>query len=331
MKVLFFEHDDRFIFGLPLGFRDAGHTILVSGPVHEEKIDRILHKFQPDLAMLLGWTTLHTDSNLHAIHDYCQRYDVPLIYWATEDPTFTHIFSLPLIKKTKPTYVFTVAPSKVPLYESLGIPAQHLPFAYQPSICKPVPCSSWCSKDIAVVANAYPNVLYANPRHYRRQSLRILIEPLLKKSMTIDFWGKHWDQMEPFLGMSIPKEHLHGYIHYLKAPHVYACSNIIIGLQNYPSELVTMRTYEILGSRGFLITSHNTELCQLFQHTQDLIISTSPEETLDYVDYYQQHPDQLDIIKNNGYKAVLNHTYAHRAQTIVNALQNVKILPSLMP
>lgn len=37
MKVLFFEHDNRFIFGLPLGFRDAGHTILVSGWVSEEK------------------------------------------------------------------------------------------------------------------------------------------------------------------------------------------------------------------------------------------------------------------------------------------------------
>lgn len=265
--------------------------------IRRKKIDRLLHRFQPDLAVLLGWTTFHTDSNLYAIHAYCQHYEVPLIYWATEDPTFTHSFTLPLIKKTNPAYIFTVAPSKVPIYESLGIPSMHLPFAYQPSICQPITCGNWCSKDIAVVANAYPNVLYATPEHHRRQSLSILIEPLLKNQITIDFWGNHWDQMEPFLGMSINQQYLHGNLHYLKAPHVYHCSNMIIGLQNYESELITMRTYEILGSRGFLITSYNTELCNLFQPNQDLLISNSPEETLDYVTYYRHHPDQLESIK----------------------------------
>lgn len=327
MKVLFFEYDDRFIFGLPLGFRDAGHKILVSGSLTEAKIHRLLHEFGPDLVVLLGWTLLHTDTNIYAIQEACHNYKVPVIYWATEDPTFTDSFSIPLIQKLKPDYVFTVASSKIATYEALGYPALYLPFAYQPSICKQSRCSDWCSKSIAVVANAYPNVLYAEPTHYRRTSIHILIKPLLEQCIPIDFWGKHWDEMQPYLGLPIHPKHIHGYLHYLKAPSVYHCSQIILGLQNYRSHVITMRTYEILGSGGFLITSFNEELARQFNHTKELILSTSPEETIDYVNHYKKHPESMTSIRANATKAVEKHTYGCRAKTIIDTLQKAKVIP----
>lgn len=320
MKVLFLESDARFIFGLPMGFRDAGHKILVSGSINEEKINNLITKFQPDFIVLLGWTTEHSDSNLILIGKTCDSYNIPLIYWATEDPTFTFDFSIPLIKKAAPKYIFTVAPSRIILYKSIGIGATHLPFAYQPSIHKPVKCGDWCKKNIAVVANAYPNVLHYDENHYRHKSLNILIKPLLKNNIPIDFWGKYWDKMKPFLGTTIDEKYLHGYLNYLQANHVYRCSDIILGLQNYYDELITMRTYEILGSGGFLITSYNTKLCELFTPNKDLVVSSCEEETLELVNFYNKHAELRDKIKKSGEIAVAEHTYRNRANTIINTL-----------
>lgn len=326
MKVLFFEKDDRFVFGLPLGFRDSGHKILVSGSINEEKVYRLINKFQPDLIILMGWTVEHTDSNLKLIGVTCDRYKIPLVYWATEDPTFINEFSIPLIKKTNPKYIFTISPSCIPVYESLGIGAAHLPFAYQPSIHQPVTCEEWCKKNIAVVANAYPNVLSWDENHYRHKSLDILIKPLIQNDIPVDFWGKYWDKMEPYLGTEINPNNIHGYLNYLQANNVYRCSNMIIGLQNYQDESITMRTYEILGSRGFLITSYNSRLCELFTPDKDLIVSSCEKETLDYVDFYSKHPELREKIKENGYKAVSEHTYKHRAEKMIDTLQKEGIL-----
>ena len=52
--------------------------------------------------------------------------------------------------------------------------------------------------------------------------------------------------------MDIPKDWIHGPMHYLETCKVYNSADIIIGLQNY-QELITQRTYEILGSGGFLL------------------------------------------------------------------------------
>ncbi|GKX30835.1 spore protein YkvP [Vallitalea longa] len=326
MNILFFENDDRFIFGLPLGFRDAGYKIIVSGTINEEKVYKLLKKFKPAMVILMGWTTQHTDYNLKLISTACDELTIPIIYWATEDPTFINEFSIPLIKKTNPKHVFTVSKSCISIYQSLGIEATHLPFAYQPSLHTPVKCEDWCSKDIAVVANAYPNVLNWDKNHYRKKSLEILIKPLIDNNVPIDFWGKHWDKMDSFLGKPIDKKCIHGYINYLQSNKIYRCSKINIGLQNYKDELITMRTFEILGSCGFLITSYNLRLCELFTPNDDLIVSSCKEETLEYVDFYSKHDTLREKIKVNGNKAVQIHTYRNRAEKIISTLKKEGII-----
>ena len=326
MKILFFENDDRFIFGLPLGFRDAGHKIIISGSINEEKVYNLLKKYKPDIVILMGWTTEHTDYNLQLINTACTQNKVPIIYWATEDPTFINEFSIPLINKLKPQHVFTVSKSCIKTYQELDIRATHLPFAYQPTLHKPTQCETWCTKNIAVVANAYPNVLNWDKNHYRKNSIKILIKPLIKNDITVNFWGKDWDKMEYYLGDYINKDYIHGYINYLQLNNIYRCSKINLGLQNYKDELLTMRTYEILGSSGFLITSYNSILYELFTPDKDLIVSTCEEETLDYVNFYSKHDTLREKIKENGNKAVQIHTYKNRASTIIDILKQEDII-----
>ena len=57
--------------------------------------------------------------------------------------------------------------------------------------------------------------------------------------------------MGPHLGVEIPKDWIRGYIDYTDANKIYSASDIILGLQNLPTQL-TQRTYEVLGLGGFL-------------------------------------------------------------------------------
>lgn len=320
MRMLFLESHPMWIHGLPNGFRDAGHEVMISGPLTEDNVPQMIKDFQPDLIITMGWGPENTSLKKQEwIHENVHATRIPHIYWATEDPTHTTSFTLPYLKKVQPDFVFTICPSSVKKYKELGIKAAHLDFAYHSSVNYPTNYPDIFKSRISVVANAYPNKMKMYPHHYRHQSMKTLIQPLLQKNIRIDFYGKYWDQMEPFLGIPIPEDWIHGYIPYTEANKIYNSADIIIGLQNHPTQL-TQRIYEILGSGGFLITNNTPEIHRLFKSGKDLITSSSPEETLQWVQYYLEHPKLRRLIQKQGNKSVKKHTYRHRAEYILGIL-----------
>ena len=102
--------------------------------------------------------------------------------------------------------------------------------------------------------------------------------------------------MKNILGVDIPRDWIQGYIDYTDANKVYSSSDIIIGLQNLPTQL-TQRTYEIMGSGGILLTNDIPIINRLFKSGRDLITSSSPEETIELVKYYLQYPEKRNVIK----------------------------------
>jgi spore maturation protein CgeB len=326
MKVLFLESDHRFIFGLPLGFRDMGEEVVVSGALDEQTINRLFREFKPNLVVMMGWTREHTQEKLAMISYAIKKYQVPLIYWATEDPTFTLSFSIPLIKKVCPDYIFTVSSQSLKLYRSLGYGADFLPFGYQPNACQRGKRKGSAHYGMSLIANAYPNVLKYDPKHYRKVSLNILLKPLLEKDITVDIWGERWEEMADFLGQELPHTWLHGGIHYLETRAVYRCSEMVIGLQNYKQDVIAMRTYEILGAGGFLITSHHKTLEEEFEKGKELLVVSSAKEMLENYAYYKEHPEERAQIQRWGELAARKHTYKKRAQRIIETLKKEGII-----
>nr|WP_052948036.1 glycosyltransferase [Aneurinibacillus tyrosinisolvens] len=131
--------------------------------------------------------------------------------------------------------------------------------------------------------------------------------------------------MKQHLGTDIPLEWQHGYLHYTEANKVYSSADIVIGLQNHQTQL-TQRTYEILGSGGFLLTQDTQEVRRLFTPGRDLVVSSSPEETLDLVHYYLNRPDKRDGIRARGLETVQKHSYKARADYMIKTLNNTGIL-----
>jgi spore maturation protein CgeB len=174
---------------------------------------------------------------------------------------------------------------------------------------------------IAVVANAYPEYLLKESDVFRMNSLETLISPLLQKDIRIDFWGNHWDSMNFFIKRRIPEHWLHGYLDYTQAYKVYSSAKIVIGLQNCTDQL-TQRTYEVLGSGGFLLTSNTPAVKGKFIPDRHLIVSSSPEETINKVKYYLSHHEERELILENAQKAIHNESYMHRAEQMLEVLDN---------
>ncbi|MGF9965874.1 glycosyltransferase family protein [Bacillus rhizoplanae] len=325
MRILFLESSQIWTAGLPKGFVDAGHKVMISGPLTQKNIPHMIESFQPDLVITIGWGVEHTDKKLKWIKKYLHEARTPLVYWAVEDPQFTTTWSLPLINKIQPSFVFTISPATVDYYKQQGIKAAYMDFGHHSSVHFPVDTIPQYQASIAVVANAYPDVLEKYPQHFRHHAINTLIRPLLAENIRIDFWGRHWDKMNPFLGMDIPKDWIHGYAPYNEANYIYSSTNIVLGLQNYPSQ-VTQRTYEILASGGFLLTMDTPGVRHLFQPGHDLVVSSSPEETVKLVKYFLEHPASCEKIREQGKLTVKIHNYQHRAEFMVNVLTKEGII-----
>jgi spore maturation protein CgeB len=103
----------------------------------------------------------------------------------------------------------------------------------------------------------------------------------------------------------------------------------MIGLQNYQTQ-VTQRTYEILGSGGFLLTSDIPAVRELFIPDKHFIVSSNPDETKNRVRYFLKRPELREKIRSAGMEAVKVHSYKqgfYTGQVIVTVV-NSPILDS---
>jgi len=337
MRILFLESSQIWIYGLPQAFKDAGHHVIISGPLTSNNIPRMITELKPDLAITIGWGLENTRQKQKWIGTYVHEAGIPLVYWAVEDPAFTETWSLPLIREIRPDFVFTISTATVDFYRQQGIKAAHLPFGYHPSVHSPGEVLSKYQCSIAVVANAYPDILtrlLANPvdfnklpNYYRLTSLYTLVRPLLAEKIRIDFWGRDWDQIPQILGVDIPPEWQHGFLPYKEARNVYSSADLVLGLQNYPFQ-VTQRTFEILASGGVLLTDDTPAVRTLFKPGKELIGISSPEETVKTVQYYLNSPEKRRHISAQGQLAVKQHSYRERVKYCLEILCENGIIPS---
>lgn len=325
MRILFLESGQIWSNNMARGFKANGHEVLISGPINKDNLSKMIEGFKPNFAITVGWGAEHTKEKQALIRQQMESYKIPLVYWAVEDPAYTEVWSIPLVNAIKPDFVFTICPEKIETYKQLGIPSDHLDFGYEESIHQPIDIRSEYESQIAIVANAYPDILERYPDHFRHKSLDILIRPLLKENIRIDFWGANWDKMDDYFGLKIPKDWIHGFLNYKEANKVYSSSKILLGLQNYP-DLLTQRTYEILGSGGFLLTIDTPGVRNNFIPGKDLVVSLTQEETIQRVKYYLNQSKERSQIQLQGREAVKKHTYKSRANKMITILIENNIL-----
>lgn len=329
MRILYLNEHPVWLYGLPWGFRHLGHEVKIVKKVSKEYLLPVMESFKPELLITVGWVHEYMRAEKRAlIKKITRNFSCLHAYWATEDITWLKKWSLPMVKATRPHVVFTINADCIPSYEKEGFRAFHLEFAYNPAY-------EGCGDegggeqgcDIALVANTY-NVWHY-PQYFRYQSINTLVKPLWDSDYDLLLAGGGWGKVPWPLSKQSKVRNI-GTIPFAKTFQIYRSARIVLNLQNQNEHKtqVTSRTFEIMGSGAFELTSRTLAVERLFTHRRHLVMSGSAEETLSLVDYYLTHEKERQEIAANGQREVLaRHTYDQRAAYILSCLNGLPKSP----
>ncbi len=327
MKVLIFGNR---IFSVDMlwGFRQAGCETRIINPATVAQMERVLEDSNPDLMLTLGAPLEYPREVL----DYIGKRATPrmkYIHWDTDGISSKYYRSvtgdgieMDLIHLSKPNLVLSMCPEMLEFIRSRGYPCERMDYAYSPLTHHPMKGYDNDQYYINLVGNSYIEYFKYYPDHFRYQSIKILLKPLLENGHTVHFRGDtgYRPLLKTLLGVDVPPQYFHGYLPYEKTCALYNSSFINLVTQNH-EQTITKRTFEILGSGGFALSSDNAGIRRLFLPGRDLVASASPAQTLEIVEYYKSNPDKWLEIRKNAVDAVKNHTYKQRAEYILSLYQ----------
>lgn len=111
--------------------------------------------------------------------------------------------------------------------------------------------------------------------------------------------------------------------YYREAPYVFANSkiNLNITLRSIQTG-IPLRAFDIMGCGGFLLTNYQEDYLEYFQPDKDLVIYNDYEDLRDKVSFYLKHEtERKRIAENARSKVAAEHTYLHRAKTILSKVR----------
>ena len=85
-----------------------------------------------------------------------------------------------------------------------------------------------------------------------------------------------------------------------------------------------MRTFEVPGCGGFLLTQCSEEQCEFFEEGKEIACFSSAEELREKIEYYLSHEEERKKMAKAAYGKVKNHTYLHRAKRILEVYEELK-------
>ncbi len=107
-----------------------------------------------------------------------------------------------------------------------------------------------------------------------------------------------------------------------EASKIYRCSkiNLNISLKSILTG-IPLRSFEIMGSGGFLLSNYQSEYEEYFCNGENYIYYTDYVDLEEKVEYYLAHDKERKEIARNGYENVkANHTYKNRVDAIMEIL-----------
>ena len=306
------------------GFEQAGCEATVITADKVEQMETILMNTNGDLMLTLG-APLELKQD---VMDYLGKNKPKTLkhfHWDTDGISSTYYLSklgdgieMDVIYASNPSIVFTMCPEMQKFIRQKGFLCEIMHYAYSPISHYPMSLNLKGEETINIIGNSYKSLYAYHPEHYRYASLKIILKPLLENGYDVNLYGDR--EYLPFLkelfSMDTFKVNYHGYLPYERTCTAYNNSYINLVTQNH-RQTITKRTFEILGSGGFVLSSDSSEIRKLFTPGRDLVVSSSAKETLELVKYYKENKEEWLKIRKNAVESVKNHTYKQRAEYIL--------------
>ncbi|HHY65012.1 MAG TPA: glycosyltransferase [Clostridiaceae bacterium] len=312
MKILFTNPSPLIKYGMQKGFEKIGwETDRLEVPQQSvEGLKLKIEEFKPDYIFTEGGVNTRK-----FIFPVLEKYSIPHIYWAVEDPVANNTFAMQWAEKS--VLVLTPDMEMLENYRRKGHKAICIPFAADPDYYyKYPPDEHFASLDAVHVGNNY------NVFPERRRAYEYIIKPFIDKNKKIEVYGSDWDN--PKHAFRLPPKYNKGYLSHEKSVIAYSSAKISLGVHSITNSrtMQSMRTFEILACRGFFLTQHTRAIEYMFKNHVHLVWSKSYDETVELMEYYLTNDQARERIALNGQKFVYeNHTYEKRVREIEKALK----------
>lgn len=206
--------------------------------------------------------------------------------------------------------IISSLPHFVEKFRAMGITSYYQPLAFEPLVAD------------EVIKNENRNITCSfvggiSPIH--TNSLQLLEK--LAHETPCEFWGYGADSLS--VTSEIKKKH-HGEVWGIDMFNTLNNSLMTINRHGAFAEdnANNMRLYEATGCGALLITDAKSNLHELFEIGKEIITYNTPEECIEYIKYFSEHPAEAKRIAEAGKKRTLReHTYQQRMEQMSEWLQ----------
>lgn len=88
---------------------------------------------------------------------------------------------------------------------------------------------------------------------------------------------------------------------------------------------IPLRIWDVLGSKGFLLTNYQAEIPYYFTEGEDLVCFDGIEDLREKVAYYLTHEEERKQIAENGYRKVKeHHSYVNRLSEMLHIIEETE-------
>lgn len=264
--------------------------------------------------------------------EWCKANNIPTVFWNKEDPPHYDDF-LPAARLFD--CVFTSDSEMVPEYTAnLGHDrVDVLSFAAQPAIHNPIrPRHGRHARDIA-----FAGMYFAHKYPERRSQMDYLLGGALdaseKMPLGLEIFSR---QLGGDVNYQFPRpldSRVVGSLSYQQMLTAYKAYKVFLNVNSVvdsPS-MCARRVFEITASGTPVLTTPSRAIPNFFSQDQVQVASTR-EESSDISMALVRNPELNDRIVHSGQRAIWqNHTYAHRAETVLNLAIPSRAMPIVRP
>ena len=261
--------------------------------VYQRKIDEL----RPDLLISLKGESLLPST----IKNARSNFGVKTCLWYPDDPRFFNS----LAKHIAPHYdaIYTYSNKAIELYKSAGIDkVSRLPFACDPEIHR--------APEVERERNG--RAVFVGTFSYKRYRF---IRKLLKNGLPVDIVGPYWNR---FIGKKVISNGVYGK-HMADLFQRYSvCINIHQNLDYGPN----MRTFEVAGSAGFLLSDDSEDIAKFFAAGKEIVLYRDINDATDKIKMTLKGEIDINTISRNAYRRCQSeHTYDERIRRLLSDMQ----------
>ena len=161
---------------------------------------------------------------------------------------------------------------------------------------------------------------------YKAQNIDQYLLPLCNDyKYTIKIFGNGQWPVTQYCGFALPELTRHILASATICPQLHEPHSTTYGFD------ISERTFKLLSNKCFCISDYVEGLDNLFGEDECLVLTKSPEEFQERIDYFLANPDdRLGYIERGYNKVMDNHTYFHRAADIFKNLDMYREASKIM-